>query len=404
MLAVQYLEYSPDVSSLSSSEARTCLRSAFKRLPIDCVILGWDLPEALIEVCAQETERAGAQLYHWYPLLTGSSTFDLRSEWQVIGLDGERVPGFEGLPEFTFLCPNRRTASDFILENLVHSLRKSRYDGVFLDRIRYPSPTVDPGRFLACFCPDCHRAAADEGLDIADARHRIQSLQSTPERLPSLVKLLLDPNSDIPFDDDFSILLKFLDFRMQSISRFVRKASDLARNEGLKVGLDCFSPALVRMVGQDLAALNDDCDWIKIMTYGHTLAPAGVPFELQNLATWLINHGSVCEADALNWLAQAAHIPLPPDLNTLAVNGVSPEGLASEVGRARDAGVGTLLAGIELVELEGVTQLDQAQIKADLRALLEAGSDGLVLSWDLLKIPPEYLEIVRGIWYSYKAS
>jgi hypothetical protein len=404
MLAVQYLEYSPDVSALSSSEVRACLQSAFKRLPIDCVILGWDLPEALIEACAEEVERADAHLYHWHPLLTGSSTFDFRSEWQVIGLDGERVPGFEGLPEFTFLCPNRQDAADLMLENFVYSLRKNWYDGVFLDRIRYPSPTVDPGRFLACFCTDCIRAAADEGLDIADARQRIQSLLSTPERLPSFVKLLLDPCSDIPSDDDPSILRKFLDFRMQSISRFVRKASDMARNEGLTVGLDCFSPALVHMVGQDLAALNDDCDWIKIMTYGHTLAPAGVPFELQSLATWLIDHSSVCEADAINWLAQAAHIPLPPDLKTLAANGVSPEGLASEVERARDAGVSTLLAGIELVELEGVTQLNESQIKADLRTFLEAGSDGLVLSWDLRKIPPEYLDIVRGIWDSPKAS
>lgn len=404
MLAIQYLEYSPEVSTLISSEVAACLRSAFRRLPIDCVILGWDMPESLIEACAQETERAGAQLYHWHPLLTGSSTFDFRSEWQVVGLDGARVPGYKQLPEFTFLCPNRQDAADFMLENFAHSLIKNGYDGVFLDRIRYPSPAIDPGRFLACFCADCHKAAADEGFDIADAKRKLQALQSDPGRLPAFVKLLLDPCLDVKPDDDLSILSKFLDFRMHSISRFVQKASNLARSEGLTVGLDCFSPALAHMVGQDLATLNNDCDWIKIMTYGHTFAPAGLPFELQSLATWLIDHGSVYEADVLDWLSQAAHIPLPPGLNTLAENGVSPEGLSSEVGRARVMGVSTILAGIELVDLEGVTRLNQAQIEADLRAFLEVGSDGLVLSWDLLKIPPERLDIVRRIWHPYKYS
>jgi hypothetical protein len=79
------------------------------------------------------------------------------------------------------------------------------------------------------------------------------------------------------------------------------------------------------------------------------------------------------------------------------VDGLPPEALAAEVRRARAAGVETLLPGIELVEIEGVTHLTRAQIAADLQALSAAGADGLVLSWDLWHIPPERLELVREI-------
>ncbi len=54
------------------------------------------------------------------------------------------------------------------------------------------------------------------------------------------------------------------------------------------------------------------------------------------------------------------------------------------------------MAGIELVDVEGVTRLDPAQIAADLRAFQEAQPDGLVLCWDLWRIPSERLELVQA--------
>ena len=54
-----------------------------------------------------------------------------------------------------------------------------------------------------------------------------------------------------------------------------------------------------------------------------------------------------------------------------------------------------MMAGIELVEIAGVAELDEAQIRADLAAVRAAGADGLVLSWDLWAIPLERLELVH---------
>jgi hypothetical protein len=153
------------------------------------------------------------------------------------------------------------------------------------------------------------------------------------------------------------------------------------------------------MVGQDLGALNSYCQWIKIMPYAHTFGPAGVPFELLGLADWLIDRQSVSESDALEALSQATRLRLPCSRAALRERGLPPDALAAEIKRGRAAGVGTLFAGIELVALEGVTRLDRAQITDDLRALREAGADGLVLSWDLWHIPLERLELVRAVWF-----
>ncbi len=59
------------------------------------------------------------------------------------------------------------------------------------------------------------------------------------------------------------------------------------------------------------------------------------------------------------------------------------------------AGVRVLLAGIELVEIAGVAELDEAQIRADAAAFRAVGIDGLVLSWDLWVMPLERLELLR---------
>lgn len=109
-IAAQYLEYGPDIAAIPSAQARTRLRAAFERLPISCIILGWDLPEPLEYACAQEASRASARLFRWQPLLAGNSALESRPEWQVIGLGGEPAPG---RPGFTFLCPNRPAATEW---------------------------------------------------------------------------------------------------------------------------------------------------------------------------------------------------------------------------------------------------------------------------------------------------
>jgi hypothetical protein len=394
--AIQYLEDRSVIANITPNEARTRLRAAFELLPISLVLLGWRAPEAFIAACAEEADRAGAQIFRWHPLLTGDGSLMPCSEWQCIGLNGERVAGHQGKAEFNFMCPNQPQVRAAVLDHLRDMIQFGTWRGVFLDRIRYPSPAADPASALACFCDDCHRAAAEIGLDLEAARRSIGKLVTTPERTESFIRVLLDPSALTPSDSDLVALKAFLDFRAQSVTRLIQSAADLAHEAGLAVGLDCFSPALTRMIGQDLGALEARCEWIKIMSYAHALGPAGLPFELLGLADWLIDRQGIREPDALEWLSRATHLPLPRSRIELRERGLPPQALAAEVKRGRAAG--TLLAGIELVEMEGVTRLNSVQITDDLHALRDAHADGLVLSWDLWRIPLERLELVRQVW------
>ncbi len=382
--AVQYLEDGPEVSTITPADAARKLREAAERLPVSMVLLGWNTPRAVREACAGETLRTGATLYRWHPLLTGDGVFFPRDEWRTIGLSGRPIPGFRGLPEFTFVCPNRPGVRDAVLEHLETSLKSGEHRGVFLDRIRYPSPAGDPEEQLGCFCEGCQGAAAEIGLDLPLARERIRTSLGSPERF---LRALFGGG-----DETLAALLRF---RASSVARIVQEAAKVARTAGLRVGLDCFSPVLARAAGQDVALLNRHCDWIKIMTYGHTNAPAGLPFELAAAVGWAVRRG-MAERRALACLSQSGGIALPATCADLLSGGVSSEALGVEVRRACRIGVREVLAGIELVEMEGVTRLTRDQVHANARAFRTAGAAGLVLSWDLLHIPLAYLDVLRA--------
>jgi hypothetical protein len=379
-IAVQYLEYAP--RGATPAKVRQRLRQAFELLPISIVILGWDLPRRLEEAVAEETTRHNATLYRWHPLLASDAGFALPDEWRPINLRGEPVPGFKGLPEFTFICPNRTDVLEWIAERIEVAAQRGIYQGLFFDRMRFPSPAENPERQLACFCKYCQRIASDSGLGLETVRRQIQSYITDADRAKAFTQTLFTPTND-------SVLESFFTFRFDSITRIIQYAAKLARSHRLSIGLDCFSPTLMRMVGQDVSALNKSCDWIKLMTYPRVFGPAGLPFELRALANWLTTSFKINETEATRIVNEASGL-------SLSANGLESESIAHEIQRGRDAGITNLLAGIALVEVDGVHAPTLEQIRSDLEACKDA--DGLAISWDLWHIKPEYLSAIQEIW------
>lgn len=383
MITLQYLEPGPHIETLSPQAVRDKFRAVCDLLPIDCLLLGWDLPEILVSICREETAHRGIKLYRWHPLLTGDGTIIPREEWRTQNWRGEPLRGFRGLPEFTFVCPNHPKARTAILSHLESLAQSGLYDGIFLDRMRYPSPAEHPVDSLACFCTHCQRVANDSGIHLDEIR---QLLQLIP--VLSLLRSLGGGGT--------GPLATFLDFRQQVVTQFVAEAVKIIRSAGLEVGLDCFSPSLTRLVGQDLSALAPLANWTKLMIYGHARGPATLPYEIGALAHWLSAAENLSEFEALVQIAET----LGCSLNTTPAHlHASPDTLVSEYQRGRGSSPrGQLLAGIELVEMPGVSELNLAQIEADLRALRAAGVDGLSLSWDLWHMPLDRLEWVQDIW------
>jgi hypothetical protein len=67
-------------------------------------------------------------------------------------------------------------------------------------------------------------------------------------------------------------------------------------------------------------------------------------------------------------------------------------------GRERVSHAHRLLAGIELVEIPAVAQLNADQMHADCAAVLAGAPDGVVLSWDLWRMPLERLDMVKALY------
>ncbi len=328
--AVQYLGSRPKDATPASVRQR--LREACQRLPISMVLLDWDLPPAIEEAVAEEALSKKALLYRWQTWLTGNSRTDLPPEWATIGLDGNPIPGHKGDPDFTFICPNRPAVDEFLAERLESIAARGLFQGIFLDRIRFPSPTPDPSKYLGCFCRSCQSLAADRGFDLLALQQNIQSLIHQANSPSTLVSSLLG-KADGP-----EPLERFLNFRQDSISHIVQSASHLAGSLGLQVGLDCFSPALTRLVGQDLNSLNKYCEWIKVMTYPRVFGPAGISFELLDLLDWLVKSG-LDEKTALAVIQDASGLSMPPSRADLRRSGLKPESIAQEIQRGREMGV-----------------------------------------------------------------
>ena len=377
-IAVQYLEYAPP--GATPAKVRERLRQAFELLPISIVILGWDLPPRLEETVAEETARHKAALYRWHPLLASDAGFALPVEWQTINLRGKPVGGFKGLPEFTFICPNRTDVQEWIAERIEVAAQRGTYQGLFFDRMRFPSPAEDPERHLGCFCKYCQRIASDSGLDLEAVRRQIETYLTDADRAEIFIRTLFTQT-------DNSLLESFFAFRFNSITHIIEYAAKLGRTHGLNIGLDCFSPTLTRMVGQDLSALNKTCDWIKLMTYPRVFGPAGLPFEFHALSNWLSTRYHLDETAADKIMREATGLSFSKD-------GLESESIAHEIHRGRNAGITNLLAGIALVEVEGVHVPTVEQIRSDLAACKDA--DGLAISWDLWHVKPEYLNLIMG--------
>ena len=152
------------------------------------------------------------------------------------------------------------------------------------------------------------------------------------------------------------------------------------------------------MVGQDLEALSPLVDWTKIMVYGHAYGPASLPYELTHLAEWLVQDDDMSESKALESISKIFGFSLPSSLRAFRSRGMESKDLVLEYSRGIRNSDSKLLAGIELVDIPGISELSAAQIEADLGALKETGADGLAISWDLWRIPLERLEWVARLW------
>lgn len=383
-LIVQFLEGGTVATAGSPQQAVALLDEAFARLPVTDLCVGWRLPPQLLDAVTQSVRmRSRAALWLWHPLLTGDGSEQLRDDDLTIGPAGEPIRDPSGGDAFTFVCPNRRQAFSSAIARLLSDMRSAAYDGVFLDRIRWPSPSAAPDRLLACFCGACVAAAATEGLDLRVVARDVSSLSETVDGRRQLIRALFGASVHEAID-------RFLRWRASVIVRAVDRAVEHVADQRHgsrrhRIALDIFSPSLAWMVGQDLPSLAPQAEWMKAMVYSTVHAPAGLPFELGGILRWLSEGG---DTDAAGLLSDLVGYPIVARVRRLPAEAVRVE--LTKLDRA----VGErAAAGIEAVVLPGVVTMTLPMLLERLR--VAAGmQQAIVLSWDLARTPPDWIRAV----------
>jgi hypothetical protein len=377
---VQLLEGGATSGAIRPDVAVARLRETGQRLPISDLCLGWGLPMALVEAVAGEAERQGAALWLWHPLLSGDGRYQPGAD-RAQSREGVPVTEPGDMGAFTFDCPVRPGALEAALARLDEAAARHPWQGIFLDKIRWPSPSRDPSRELACFCDACHDAAARDGLDLEAVSSWLAHAAGSPGGRISVVTALLQGGEDEQLDH-------FLAWRSQRITASVEAAADhIASHRGprgqtMLMALDVFAPALARAVGQDIDVLAPRADFVKGMLYLGTHGPAGMPFELCRLARWL-EAGDVADPAAL--LSVLVGAPLP-STNGLCHGSLDAVVFDAQLDDLRRLAGPSTAAGIDAVAIDGLAVLPDVVLEEVVDRAARAGV-AVVLSWDLMAIP-----------------
>lgn len=284
-----------------------------------------------------------------------------------------------GLDAFRFRCPSRPGVIQAAVSRALAVAAEVTVEGLFLDRIRWPSPSVDPVAELACFCAACRGRASADGLDLGAVAGQLAILEASADGRRTLLRALLQGGGPDPLD-------RFLAWRAKRMTDAVLAVGKGLRAAGYAVALDVFTPSLAFAVGQRIHDLSVGADWVKSMTYLSAWGPAAIPFELAAFGRWLAVGG---EADPAALLTDLCGFAVPP-LDRLRDSGLADDCLDAEIARMRDAAGSRAAIGLDVVAIPDVLDISDDVVSRRAAAIARAGL-GIVASWDLLRIPLQRL-------------
>jgi hypothetical protein len=360
-------------------------------LPIDIIVTGSrELPE-IFEILTRPDRPVGP-VYLWYNVL--SDIANMEGSELVVDFRGERSRGWGGWSEakaevaetFRFVCPNNPAPRRKTLDRLGELLMRYAFTGVFLDKIRFPSPANGLEEVASCFCEHCRAAAARSGLDLDKVAHLLE------RRAIAAVASEAGGKRDwlALVTDGTPLLSRFLRFRMDSITGLVAEAHSLATALGRKVAFDLFSPGLAPLVGQDYPALARFADWIKPMTYRIAEGPAGLRLEIPSLARGVSRMFGVDESQISAWAQKNVAGFEPGTLQETRERAVPLPLIAAEIRAAVQlVSPVPVYFGLELVRHPGVVDITPKLVRDMVRTARTANPAGTFLSWDLMHAPME---------------
>lgn len=386
------------------------IRSIHRTVALDRLLVWNKLDESWMDAVTNVCHSLSIDLYAWQPVLADPLHAAFEEDDLILTAASQRGYGRHGIwdaltrdndlgEDFLFACANRESVRKKCIEDLEATLSRADVDGVFLDRIRYPSPANGIETLASCACPDCAREFTERF-----AGPYTFPWEGDDSWVKSAVDLIREAGASLSFEEAVERLgLRDLaEVRQETVTRQVAEVSEAARRSGKKVGLDLFTPSIAALVGQSYRRLAEHGDWIKPMSYCKALGAAGISLEMATLATGiqsiLREHGAkIEEAEVMAFLRRVFDLDLPDSVDTLYREGVPERTVEREYRDAVEAVGGTdteIWPGIELVNNPAFsTAISTAQCREYVKAMRNAGADWIAC-WNLLYIPGEYFECI----------
>ena len=348
--------YKGEAASFNLIEQK--LLSAIDALPVSKVLMGWPFDKTLYDKTANLLYKKNIEFYLWFSVFseTGSvQTLDFLTDFSERALQRNEENNSE---DFFFCCPKNENNIEKILNIFSENFSLSDcFNGVFLDKIRYPSfanSHASRGVF-SCFCPKCLAFYKSRNFDI----DKIKQVFSEEQKID-----IINYSGSGKYLFKNELIQEFFLLKSEIIYESLKKIYGFFRDKKYSIGFDVFAPFLAPFTGQDILKLSSLCDFIKPMMYRVTNAPAGLPFETEALARYT-------DSDIIN-----------SDLYNLkfCVNEIKK--LISEVSCP-------VYTGIEINKVDEIAPADTFYIEETINAYLKEDIRRFALSWNLLDMPDD---------------
>lgn len=359
----------------------------------------FNLYENIIEICRE----FGIEPYLWYPVLSDIPSFKTNEEHLTLNFDGTYGYGKIGRwidfrnneENFLFICPNNKIVNNKLFESFKETVDNFNFEGILLDRIRFPSCANGFESIFSCFCKFCkEKFYKNYCLHIEKYKKLINDFVNNFKKFT---------NEDIESWQRFEYIWEligikeFIDFKESSIYDLVKKFADYARLKSKKVGLDLYSYSISPLVSQNYKKLQDSCDWIKPMVYCHATGPAGIPLEIYCLASaFKVINNSLSNSSLKKFFENILKIRLSKNLDDILEKGISEKFLSVELKKIKKLNLSKevkIYPGFEAVKIPGVCIINKEILSYYIEQIFNE-VEGFILSWDLLNIPESNLKFI----------
>lgn len=350
----------------------------------DGIIVGWSLNKEIYVWLREYTRLHQLELYLWFQVFSEFSSLKKFSPIKEIKGDEIKSITFDRDEEFSFYCPSNKKTISYLKEIYEEHFEKIGFDGVFLDRIRFPSLAFDEKALFSCCCETCMEKYEKMGI----TKEEIVRIKIEVDE-KKCKKSILDI-SDYQagkYSYQTKTIQNYLAFRTELITEQVENLSNYFKTKGMKVGLDLFAPFLAEFVGQNYEKLSRCADFVKPMLYRYTDTPAGMRYELKGFVKALS-----CENRADEKLK---HFKTMIGMEDAEIT----QFMIREVKAAIKMSHCEVLVGMEIHTIPDLPSISAIQIREGIETLEEIKVSGRIASWNLLVAEDDNIRAFMGRRY-----